>query len=124
MSRPLKFVSFNARGLRDAVKRRAVFRHLHIKYPGHLAILQETHSAADVERRWKTEWGGDVLFSHGENNARGVCVLVPGTFNGDVKLVNADDDGRMIAMNVELNNLTMNMMGIYAPTQSNPKQQE
>ena len=52
MSRPLKFVSFNARGLRDAVKRRAVFRHLHIKYPGHLAILQETHSAADVESRW------------------------------------------------------------------------
>ena len=119
MSRPLKIVSFNVRGLRDAVKRRTIFRHLHVKYPGHLVILQETHSVPNFESRWKVEWGGNIFFSHGENNARGVCALVPRGFNGDVKLLQAEDAGRMLILRVEFNNFALNVFGIYAPTQSN-----
>ena len=68
--RPFGIVSFNVRGLRDALKRRTIFRHMHVKYPSKIVILQETHSSLDTERRWKAEWGGDIFFAHGEKNCK------------------------------------------------------
>ena len=123
MSTTLGLVSFNVRGIRDTVKRRAIFRHLHVKYPRHLAILQETHSSSDIENRWKAEWGGKILFAHGETNARGVCVLIPKGFRGDVILLQSELGGRLVIVRLEFSNVALNMLGIYAPTQRSDTQQ-
>ena len=59
----LSFVTFNVRGLREVKKRRAVFRHMNVKYPRHVAIIEECHSSTDTERQQKTEWGSNVFFT-------------------------------------------------------------
>ena len=41
-------------------------------------FLQETHSLVSDENQWQTEWGSDIIFSHGSNNSRGVAILFPG----------------------------------------------
>ena len=123
MSKPLGLFGFNTRGMREITKRRAIFRHLHKKYPFHIAILEESHSSADIENRWKAEWGGNIFFSHGEKNARGVCILIPRGFSGRVTLLKSEDTGRMVIVRVELNNFALNVVGIYAPTQSDDSQQ-
>ena len=116
-------VSFNARGIRDRKKRRAIFRHMHVKYPRAVIVIQESHSTAQSEKIWTMEWGGTAFFSHGTELARGTCVLVPKGFPGDVALIHSDLEGRMIALMVSLNGINVNLVGIHAPTQSNGRHQ-
>ena len=122
--KPFGIVSFNVRGLRDALKRRTIFRHMHVKYPSKIVILQETHSSLDIERRWKAEWGGDIFFANAEKTARGVCALIPKGFDGEVVWLKSDNDGRMISLKIAQNYATLQVIGIYAPTQSNEREQE
>ena len=37
-------------------------------------FLQETYSDASDESFWKSEWGGDIVFSHGSHHGRGVYI--------------------------------------------------
>ena len=119
----LELVSFNVRGLRDRKKRRTIFRHLHVRYPKHAVILQETHSSVDIESQWKTEWGGNVLFAHGEKTSRGVCFLIPKDFEGEVTWLRSEHAGRTLTVNINIQNIAMYVVGVYAPTQSNEKEQ-
>lgn len=123
MSRPIELVSFNVRGLRDRIKRRTIFRHMHVRYPKHIIVLQETHSSVEVENQWRAEWGSDVYFSHGDKTARGVCVLVPRNYDGDIAQIKSDDVGRTIIMKVVIQNLPIYVVGVYAPTQGHEPEQ-
>ena len=119
----LSLVTFNARGLREVKKRRAIFRHMHIKYPRHLVILQECHSSTETERQWKAEWGTIAFFAHGSEKARGIGILFPRNFNGETDLIHADEQGRLIAVRIFFNSLSINLVGIYAPTQNSGREQ-
>ena len=45
-----------------------------------LVALQETHGNQSVEQRWRMEWGGEIVCSHGENCAQGVLLAIaPGS---------------------------------------------
>ena len=55
-------------------KRRSIFEYCRKQCD--IALLPETHSQETDEERWRMEWGEDILFCHGERNARGVCVLI------------------------------------------------
>ena len=46
----IRLITFNARGLRETLKRRALFRHVHAMYPGYIVCLQETHSVDGDEK--------------------------------------------------------------------------
>ena len=70
----IKLLSLNVRGLRNHVKRCAIFNYCRSR--ADIILLQETHSCPTTENRWQLEWGGSILFSHGDTNARGVCILV------------------------------------------------
>ena len=35
-------------------------------------FLQETHSSSKVEQKWKEDFKGPILFSHGTSNSCGV----------------------------------------------------
>ena len=67
-------ISLNVRGLQNDTKRRAIFQYCRERAT--IICLQETHSTPDIEQKWKLEWGGNILFSHGESNARGCCILI------------------------------------------------
>ena len=90
----LSFITFNVRGLREVKKRRAVFRHMHVRYPRHIVILEECHSSTDTERQWKTEWGSNACFAHGSEKARGIGILFPRKFNGETELIGTCGPGR------------------------------
>ncbi|KAJ8048194.1 hypothetical protein HOLleu_00405 [Holothuria leucospilota] len=75
MATALKFLSFNARGLRQSKKRGQLFAFIHRRNPD-ISIIQESHSCINDESYLQHEWGGKVLFSHGSNTSRGVCILI------------------------------------------------
>lgn len=122
----VKIETFNARGLRDSLKRRTLFRHLHHNYPTHVVILQETHSAERDEAYWQAEWGAPVLFSHGPNTSTcGVAVLLPRAMNGvcDVAVRYRDDMGRLLVLKLTFDRFELVICAVYAPTQGHIQQQ-
>ena len=70
----LKLLSINTRGLRDVIKRCSIFNFYRKK--ANIICLQETHSCIKDETIWSAEWGGDIIFSHGQTNSKRVCVLL------------------------------------------------
>lgn len=67
-------ISVNARGLRDNVKRKAVFLFCKNKKP-HCVLLQETHSNETDEKFWSNQWGDKIIFCHGTNRSAGTAIL-------------------------------------------------
>ena len=68
----LNIFSFNAQGLRDKYKRKAVFSWLREKGPG-IYLLQKCHSFDASEKQWEV---GEYIFSHGTSNSEGVAILI------------------------------------------------
>lgn len=119
----LSLVTLNTNGLRSVTKRRAIFSDLH-KGGFDIIFLQETHSTKEDQRIWSTEWGGDIIFSNGRSNARGVAILFKKGLNPDVMTTVRDKEGRMLIVQVSLGADIVTLINIYAPTQSEPRQQD
>ena len=83
------FCSLNVRGLNQMRKRRQLFRWRH-NNKFDIIFLQETFSSRDIETVWKSEWGGDILYSHGTNHSRGVMILFNPKLVKQVDHVKAD----------------------------------
>ena len=117
MKESISVVTYNARGLRNRVKRRALFRHLHLAYPRAIIAIQETHSRPEMEVAWKSEWRGQIFFSHGGESAQaGVMILFPHCFNQTVSEVQADIDGRLLSLLVDYRSEKLLIIGVYAPS--------
>ena len=114
----IKIVSLNVRGLRDELKRRAIFNYYRTR--ANIICLQETHSECRDEKRWVAEWSGDILFAHGASNSRGVCVLLQKGMGKLVSDVKTDEAGRKIKFNILINNVMLCICNIYAPNTDNP----
>ena len=39
-------------------------------------MLQETHSTALVEQKWRNQWRGKMFFSHDTSNSTGVLICI------------------------------------------------
>ena len=110
----LRIVSLNVNGLRNDKKREMVFNHL-IREKYDIICLQETHSANIDENLWKSQWGGDIIFSHGERDSRGVAVLA--SRRSGIKLANPDCDnhGRILTCDFFWQSINLNLLNIYTP---------
>ena len=95
-------VSLNARGLNKSIKRRKLFRWLHIR-KFDVIFLQETYSDASLENFWRTEWGGHIFFAHGSKHSSGVMILFRSSLSIEVTNVTADKNGRFIIVNTTVN---------------------
>ena len=111
---------FNCRGLRNDQKRQNIFSWLNTSHPG-VTFLQETHSTLSDEKKWAREWGGDIYYTHGEFNARGVAILIPKSILDKFKYINGykDNNGRFILMNCEIESKEFTFINIYCPTKDN-----
>ncbi|KAJ8035189.1 hypothetical protein HOLleu_22332 [Holothuria leucospilota] len=114
MSSDLKFISFNARGLRQAKKRRKLFAYFH-RQNTDLVFLQESHSSLADAKYWTNEWGGRILFSHGSTNSRGVCILFNPQLSYKIIKEELDPFGRYIFVDIEVQNRFLTLACIYAP---------
>ena len=59
-------------------------------------FFQEAHSTPALEEKWSSDWGGRLIFSHGESNARGVAIGFTKGFDCDIQNIYCDNDGRIL----------------------------
>ena len=104
--------------MRDVSKRRAVFNYYRTR--GTLICLQETHSCTDDETVWQAEWKGDIFFTHGNTNSRGVCLLAPKGMRDQVTEIKRDQAGRVLIVKFTHNGQDIVLCNIYAPNQDTP----
>ena len=116
----LKFFSYNCNGIGNATKRRQVFQYVRHKKPD-ICILQESHSIKNMEKIWKSEWGGEILFSHGLSNARGVCILFKPGLSFKVHNTKRDKEGRSLCIDLEIEEVRFTLLGLYAPNEDEPE---
>lgn len=114
MANRIKVISLNVRGLRNQVKRRSIFSYLK-NQKATLYCLQETFSKEDDEKIWSAEWGGQIIFSHGSEHSRGVCILLSVNSGFSLSTVHADRDGRYIIVKVNIGDEQLFVINIYAP---------
>ena len=108
----------NTRGIRDTIKRRSIFNFYRSKAT--VICLQETHSEPEDEIIWASEWGGDILFSHGNRRSRGVCILLLKGMKKRCSNISTDNVGRYIKTDIEINNCVVSVCNIYAPNEDSP----
>ena len=109
------FLTLNVRGLKNRIKRKSIFSYLKDQNCN-FYLLQETFSEPKDEATWRSEWGGDVFFSHGTNHSKGVCILVNPLVATTVENTYKDIDGRIIAIDVVCNEVSLSICNVYAPT--------
>ena len=65
-------------------------------------MLQETHSTASVEQKWRNQWLCKMFFSHGTSNSTGVLICV--TEDLDCKVNNElhDKNDRVLILDMEI----------------------
>lgn len=80
-------------------------------------MLQETHNASENdEKKWTAEWGGQTLWSRGTNRSCGTAVFFNPKLDCDIDKVITDNEGRVLAAKVFINDIELNITSIYAPT--------
>ena len=122
--RELVINSFNCRGLRDRKKRLDIFDWLNTYHHG-ITFLQETHSIEEDEVVWTKEWGGQICFSNGTSQSRGVAILIPPNLGVEVTILKEtkDIDGRFLTVDCVIENFNLTLINVYAPTKDNLENQ-
>lgn len=115
-----KVVSLNINGLNIPGKRRIIFDHLR-KSGASVCLLQETLATLTSASLWRWEWGGPAYFNNGTRSSRGVAILVSRNFASNVLQVSSDYDGRILFLDLEVDNSTFTIGMYYAPTQDKPQ---
>lgn len=118
----LSCFSLNANGLLLAPKRKAIFNSIR-KGSFDVAFLQETHCVSNSENIWRAEWGGDMHFSNGSTNARGVAILIKRDLDIKIRHSFKDEDGRLLVLIIEKKEELFLIANVYAPTQDRPEEQ-
>lgn len=110
----LKIVSLNVRGLRDIIKRKAIFLFIR-KTDTNIIFLQETHSCDTDSTFWKGQWGDQAYFSHASHHSAGVDIF----FNRfkkyliDILENFSSDDGRWIMAVIKSDNSCFIICNVY-----------
>ena len=85
-----------------------------------ILILQETHCDKSNEHIWKSQWGGEIIFSNGESNSRGIAVLVSKELYTSIDNIYKDTEGRLIIFDIKQNDTKVSIAAIYAPNKDTP----
>ena len=93
------------RRLKNKKKRRSIFSYLKDQNR-HFYFLQETYSELKDEIIWKSEWVGEILYSHGTNRKKG---------GFQIEYSCNDSQGRIILANININSVQISLCNIYAP---------
>lgn len=107
-------ISLNVRGLNKSDKRRKVFRWIH-QQKAQIVFLQETFSTKDVQTKWRSEWGGQVFYSHGSNHSKGVMILINPNFNIQIQRTIHDKSGRFLILKASIEESDVVFVNVYAP---------
>ena len=113
MSRKLKLLSLNVRGLRNSNKRGAIFSYLKAQKAS-VFCLQETYSLPEDEKVWSAEWGGKIFYSHGTAHSKGVCTLLNPSCTFQLSSIQTDPQGRFLIAKIIIEEECY-ITNVYAP---------
>ena len=80
-----------------------------------IVFLQETHFTQTLEPKLKQEFKGEVIFSNGLSNARGVAIWIKSRLNFKIIDQYKDSEGRFILVNIEIDDNIYTLVNLYAP---------
>lgn len=112
----ISIATFNVNGINIATKRRAIFQNIR-RLNIDLCCLQETHASPGTIDIWQREWGGQILHSNGQQNARGMAILVRKSLQIKVSRQLKDQEGRILLAELEAQGNSFSLGSVYAPTQ-------
>ena len=70
MGREFELISYIVNGLGDEKKKKKIFNYRKKNYSGNSIIfLQKTHATSKIEKLYKYQWHGNMIFSHGTSNS-------------------------------------------------------
>ena len=115
------FITLNARGLRNKEKRHQLFRWFKYQKTD-VIFIQETYWSKDIENVVRSEWRGQCFFCHGSNHASGVAILFDQKLAIDVIEVKGSNDGRILLLKVNVDNVPFTFANIYVPTKKKYKE--
>ena len=111
----LKIVSINCRGLGDFRKRKHICQILNSSNVD-VFFLQETHVCNNnFADNFSKDLGGKCYWSFGTSRSKGVGIWVKKNLNCEILLLNRDMHGRLLCVTVNINNVTMKLVNVYAP---------
>jgi len=116
----LKLITSNVKGIGLRKKRCQVFKKFR-KQNADIWLLQETHSTQNKEKVWYKDWGSKILYSHGEHNARGVCICIRKELNYSLHNIQKDGDGRILIIDITIKDIRLTLANIYAPNKDTPE---
>ena len=117
----LSILSLNARGLRQKIERENLFYWLKEKNAG-IIFLQETYWTEELLSTVEKEWGAKILLCQGTQHSKGTAILFSEKLNFDLINVHKTEDGRMILINLKIEEKNLTLINIYAPNdQTNRK---
>ena len=114
----LSLLTLNVRGLNNCKKRRSLFDRFRKQKPD-LVLLQETHSRENVVKEWDNEWGNEIIYSHGTNDSRGVCIMFKKGLDYVINDSVIDQMGRYIIINITVRSTGYSIINVYAPNKQN-----
>lgn len=91
-----------------------VFTWIKDKHDVKIICLQETHYTPDQETQWKSEWEGNIYFSHGISNSRGVMIMFKKDLVYTVHNAQSDTEGRWLILDLKIDDLNIQLINIYA----------
>ena len=115
----LKIVLANCQGLRDIKKRIDVLKDIE-DIGSEITCLQDTHWLTKDQKSIKSIWTGDCLLNGKRTNARGVAILFKKNFEYKLSDIHTDDAGSFIFVLLNLSELTIRLINIYAPNSDSP----
>lgn len=114
VSRSIRLISWNVRGLGGPIKRTKVLSHLK-SLKTDIAFLQETHLRLCDHTRLRKPWVGQVFHSSFNSRSRGTAILLHKRVQFSLEQVISDPNGRYIIV-VGVVSLTPVIMAcVYAP---------
>ena len=121
MASQIKCLTLNVRGLKDSKKRREIFYWLR-KQKHDVIFLQETHChSKKLEYCWTREWDGQSVWGLGTNNSKGVAILFNRNHLYDVSTVFKDPNGRIIVVDLNVDNNILRLLNVYGPNTVNER---
>ena len=112
--------SLNVRGLRGN-QRYSVFNWLKSKFID-ICLIQETFCTPDFAKTFQKGWQGRIIHSFtNSHHSRGVAILLREGLQHEIISEFRDNEGRMILINLKIDNIDYSICNIYAPNEINSR---
>ena len=110
----LSFSTNNVKGIQSYKNRLKLIEYF-IEKIGSTGVLflQETHSSSKVEQKWKEDFKGHVLFSHGKTNSCGVLTAYFRKETFTIKKRETDKEGRILILDVSVIDSEYILINVY-----------